>query len=88
MFRDGERRIDYILAYRGDKKKAERDEFHKELERAGLELEEEGREVGCVYYKLSVSYLIYLMCNCNIQCSPLNSNSWAPTKIVLVMNLL
>ena len=58
MFRDGERRIDYILAYRGDKKKAERDEFHKELERAGLELEEEGREVGCFFMSTSFLCLI------------------------------
>lgn len=49
MFRDGERRIDYILAYNDTKDEDlehKRDEYHNTLIKDGLELEIEDKQVG------------------------------------------
>lgn len=51
MFRDGERRIDYVLAYtdlKEEDKIGKREEFHKGLIAAGLEMEIEPKRVSLV----------------------------------------
>lgn len=50
VFRDGKRKIDYVLAYEPEdnediKKEQRRNTFEKNLIEEGLELEHEGKEV-------------------------------------------
>lgn len=59
MFRDGERLIDYVLAYtdlKDEGHEQKRDKFHTALQVEGLELEIEDKKVLCNLLHVSFFY--------------------------------
>ena len=57
QFRDGERYIDYVLAYtdlKDEHDAAKREAFHEALEKEGLELEHEDKKVKYLFVSCNV----------------------------------